>query len=61
MQRRRRKDRTDALVGLVKDRLQVGTGDVGYVSFVIRSPDPQMAVHLVDEAIKSFVEYQTGQ
>jgi hypothetical protein len=51
-------DRIDALVGLVDDRLQVGTGEVGTVSFVIRWPDPQMAVHLVDEAMKSFVEYR---
>ncbi len=51
-------DRTDALVGLVEDRLQVGTGNEGTVSFVVRWPDPQMAVHLVDEAIKSFVEYR---
>ena len=51
-------DRTDALVGLIEDRLQVGTGNEGTVSFVVRWPDPQMAVHLVDEAIKSFVEYR---
>lgn len=51
-------ERIDALVGLIEDRLQVGTGNEGVVSFVIRWPDPEMAYRLVNEAMNSFVEYR---
>jgi uncharacterized protein involved in exopolysaccharide biosynthesis len=51
-------DRIDALAGLIEQRLQVGTSEEGTVSFSIRWPDPQMAYHLVDEAMKSFLEYR---
>ena len=51
-------DRTDALAGLIEDRLEVSTSDEGTVSFSIRWPDPQMAYHLVDEAMNSFLQYR---
>jgi uncharacterized protein involved in exopolysaccharide biosynthesis len=51
-------ERIDALAGLIEDRLQVGTSEEGAVSFFIRWPDPQMAFRLVDEAMKSFLEYR---
>jgi len=51
-------ERIDALAGLIEDRLQVGTSDEGAVSFSIRWPNAQMAYHLVDEAMKSFLEYR---
>ena len=51
-------DRIDALAGLIEDRLQVGTSDEGAVSFSIRWPDAQMAYHLVDEAMNSFLQYR---
>ena len=51
-------DRIDALAGLIENRLQVGTSDEGIVSFSIRWPDPQMAYHLVDEAMNSFLQYR---
>jgi uncharacterized protein involved in exopolysaccharide biosynthesis len=51
-------ERIDALAGLVEERLQVGTSEEGVVSFFIRWPDPQMAYHLVDEAMKSFLQYR---
>lgn len=51
-------ERIDALAGLIEERLQVGTSDEGAVSFFIRWPDPQMAYRLVDEAMKSFLEYR---
>ncbi|MCC7126225.1 MAG: hypothetical protein IT178_15360 [Acidobacteria bacterium] len=51
-------DRIDALIGLLEARLQVGTSEEGTVSFVLRWSDPQMAYHLVDEAMKSFLEYR---
>ena len=51
-------DRIDALAGLIESRLQVGTSDEGIVSFSIRWPDAQMAYHLVDEAMNSFLQYR---
>ena len=51
-------DRVDALAGLIEDRLLVGTSDEGAVSFSIRWPDAQMAYHLVDEAMNSFLQYR---
>jgi uncharacterized protein involved in exopolysaccharide biosynthesis len=51
-------DRVDALAGLIEDRLQVGTSDEGVVSFSIHWPDAQMAYHLVDEAMNSFLQYR---
>jgi uncharacterized protein involved in exopolysaccharide biosynthesis len=51
-------DRIDALAGLLTDRLQVGTTEQGAVSFFIRWPEPHMARALVDEAMKSFLEYR---
>lgn len=51
-------DRIDALAGLIEDRLQIGTSEEGAVSFFIRWPDAQMAYRLVDESMKSFLEYR---
>lgn len=51
-------DRIDALAGLIEDRMEVGTSDEGAVSFFIRWPDAHMAYRLVDEAMKSFLEYR---
>jgi uncharacterized protein involved in exopolysaccharide biosynthesis len=51
-------ERVDALAGLIEQRLQVGTSDEGAVSFLIRWPDAQIAFRLVDEAMKSFLEYR---
>jgi uncharacterized protein involved in exopolysaccharide biosynthesis len=51
-------DRVDALAGLIEGRLQVSTSDEGTVNFSIRWPDPQMAYHLVDEAMNSFLQYR---
>ncbi len=51
-------DRIDALAGLIESRLQVATSDEGTVSFSIRWPDAQMAYHLVDEAMNSFLQYR---
>jgi uncharacterized protein involved in exopolysaccharide biosynthesis len=51
-------ERIDALAGLIEQRLQVGTSEEGAVSFFIRWPDRQMAYRLVDEAMKSFLEYR---
>lgn len=51
-------ERIDALAGMIEQRLQVGTSEEGAVSFFIRWPDPQLAFQLVDEAMKSFLEYK---
>jgi uncharacterized protein involved in exopolysaccharide biosynthesis len=51
-------DRIDALAGLIEDRLEVATGEEGTVSFSVRWPEAQMAYRLVDEAMKSFLQYR---
>jgi uncharacterized protein involved in exopolysaccharide biosynthesis len=51
-------ERIDALAGLIENRLQIGTSEEGAVSFFIRWPDPLSAYQLVDEAMKSFLEYR---
>jgi len=51
-------DRLDALAGLIEDRLEVSTGEEGTVNFSVRWPDAQMAYRLVDEAMKSFLQYR---
>ena len=51
-------ERIDAMAGLIEQRLMVGTSDEGAVSFFIRWPDAESAYRLVDEAMKSFLEYR---
>jgi uncharacterized protein involved in exopolysaccharide biosynthesis len=51
-------ERIDSLAGLVEQRLAIETTPEGAVNFFIRWPDPQMAYRLVDEMMKSFLEYR---
>src|ERR1700752_2162422 len=51
-------ERIDAMAGLIEQRLMIGTSDEGAVSFFIRWPDAESAFRLVDEAMKSFLEYR---
>jgi hypothetical protein len=53
-----KEERIDAMVGLLEDRLQVGTTDQGAVSFILRWPDPQMASRIVDKAMQGFLDYR---
>lgn len=50
--------RVDSMAGLLDERMQVGANDEGTVSFVIRWPDSDMGLKLVDHAMKSFLEHR---
>ncbi len=50
--------RVDAMVGLLEARLQVGTGDEGTISFVLKWPDPVMGQKIVDQAMQRYLEFR---
>lgn len=50
--------RVDAMVGLLEDRLEVGTNQEGTVGFVLKWPDPEIGRQLVEGAMKSFLEHR---
>lgn len=50
--------RVDAMVGLLENRLQVGIGDEGTVSFVLRWPDGVMGQKIVDMAMQRYLEHR---
>lgn len=50
--------RIDGMIGLIEERLQVGTSEEGTVSFVLKWPDAEMGRQIVEKAMRNFLEHR---